>query len=978
VKYIKNSLFVLQPFLLKTVAFLIISCCSIVNISAQNLTQYVNPMIGTGGHGHTFPGAIVPFGMVQLSPDSRMDNSWDGCSGYHYSDSIIYGFSHTHLSGTGCSDYGDVLIMPCRNTTQLNNYQFASPFNHNSEMAAAGFYSVYLNKPKCKVQLTSTARCGMHQYEFTKGDSQFAVLDLVHRDEVLVSEIEIVYPNRIRGYRYSKAWAKDQKIFFEIEFSKPFKAVTFYDNDTICKHPYINSKNIRALFQFENNTNKLLVKVGISNVDNEGASRNLEKEMPDFDFEKYKIAARNNWQKELSKIIISTQDKNKKTIFYTALYHCMVHPSINNDVDYRYRGRDNKIHSTFGNFEYYNVFSLWDTYRALHPLLSIIDKKRTNDFVTTFIKQYEQGGRLPVWELSNNETNCMIGYHAASVIWDAYNKGIFNYDAQKALKAMVSIATENSDALNSYNKYGYVRTDDDAEGVSKTLEYAYNDWCIAQMAKRLTTKNTDTNLIFKNYCDSIYSTFIIRCSNWKNMYDPKTHFMRAQKNGTWYLPFSPYTVDNNYTEANAWQYSFYVPHDLGNLISIMGGLDTFKSQLNKLFLAKSHLEGRQQADITGLIGQYAHGNEPSHHINYLNGYAGNFDAQYKYNQKIIDEFYTNAPNGLIGNEDCGQMSAWYVLSSMGIYPICPGDGKYYTTLPQWDSTFVNTNDTKFCLYKSNITSLQNTKSTSYILQNELMNNNYIALYDARKTNINNDFNFSKKCNLLPNPVIAATPQIFKDSCLLAMQCANTDAHIFYTINTEAPRMYVTPFWIYKNCSLSFYSAVDSQISATQFASFNMLPNDRTIAIKSTYNKQYNAGGPMGLLDGLLGDVNWKKGYWQGYQSQDFEAVVNFNNAKKCKRITTHFVQDQGSWIFFPKKVSYYGSTDGTNFELIFTKNIEVPRAENNETMAVSFENNSNINYKAFKVTATNYGTLPTWHAGAGEDAFIFISEINIE
>lgn len=649
---------------------------------AQNqkqLFQYVNPFIGTGGHGHTFPGATMPYGACQLSPDTRLEG-WDGCSAYHYSDSVIYGFSNTHLSGTGCSDYGDILLMPTNKKIDLDNYQYASTFSHLSENAHAGYYKVFLDQPQVQVELTATLHGGIHKYSYQGQSPQFVVLNLNHRDAIIDSRINQKNNFTINGFRFSKAWAANQKLFYEIQFSKPIKKISYLYPKGNNGGSSSNLKPLYCLIEFEHQkntnfnpkikTNELLVKCAISGVDELGVNKNLSVEMPIWDFDFYKKNCEQTWNKELNKIKIldeQTQLAEEKWItFYTALYHCMIHPSIYSDLDGRYRGRDDKIHNTQHKFDYYTVFSLWDTYRALHPLLTILDPKRTNDFINTFIHQYQEGGRLPVWELSSNETNCMIGYHAVSVIWDAYEKGIRGYDAEIAFEAMKSIASRQSDyegngidkklkesakakvadaeALNSYCKYGYVRSDDGHESVSKTLEYAYNDWCIAQMAKAL-GKEKD------------YYYYIDRSSQWINVFDSSSGFMRAKKNGSLYNPFSPYTVDNNYTEANAWQYSFYVPHEIDGLINILKGEQNLEKKLDDLFQAKEQTEGRTQADITGLIGQYAHGNEPSHHIAYLYNYTANKSKTSFYTNKIFNEFYTDNTDGLIGNEDCGQMSA---------------------------------------------------------------------------------------------------------------------------------------------------------------------------------------------------------------------------------------------------------------------------------------------------------------------------------
>ncbi|NCA80535.1 MAG: glycoside hydrolase family 92 protein, partial [Sphingobacteriia bacterium] len=528
---------------MKRLSFIGIILAIVFNVSAQNLTQFVNPFIGTDAHGHTYPGAQVPFGFMQLSPDTRLDG-WDGCSAYHYSDSVIYGFSHTHLSGTGVSDYGDVLLMPAIGVHSPEDYAFASSFDKKNEHAKAGYYSVLLNRYNVLVELTVTQRCGMHRYHFPKTQKPSIFIDLEHRDEVLDSYLEIVSNNEIRGMRRSKAWATDQHVYFVIRFSEAFtNADIFNDDKSIGNTKFVNSKNIKARFDFKNTKKPILVKVGISGVDTTGARLNLDKEMPNWNFDQYRKNADDVWQKELSKIIVEGGTNEQMIVFYTALYHALLSPNIYNDVDGRYRGRDNKIYKTDG-WNYYTVFSLWDTYRTLHPLLNIIDTERTLDFIRTMLAHYDQVGLLPMWELSANETDCMIGYHAVPVIYDAWIKGIQGFDIKKAFKAMKASAMQTRLGLVEMDKYGYISSDKEHESVAKTLEYAYDDWVIAQTAKMLGHEDD-------------YRYFIRRAQGWKHIFDKETGFMRPRFNGGWLSPFDPAEVNNHYTEANSWQYSFY-------------------------------------------------------------------------------------------------------------------------------------------------------------------------------------------------------------------------------------------------------------------------------------------------------------------------------------------------------------------------------------------------------------------------------------
>ena len=565
---------------------------SLTTAQTKNFAQYVNPFIGTGGHGHTFPGATLPFGMVQLSPDTRIDGSWDGCSGYHYSDDFIYGFSHTHLNGTGVSDYGDIMLMPTLNNKSFDQKEYGSKFSHKNEKATAGYYQVLLDKYNINVQLTTTTRVGLHEYTFNKAGDASIILDLNHRDKLLEGEVKVVDDKTIYVYRKSEAWATNQKIYAKIQFNTPLK-ITSTKTGSIQSKKFDGNQIALAFGKKVKKGEKILVKVTLSTTGFDGTDVNA-KELTTFDFKKTKENAEKVWNKELSKIEVKSTDKDKLSIFYTALYHTMIQPNIAQDLNGNYLGRDGKIHLA-NNFDYYSVFSLWDTFRGAHPLYTLIEKRRTVDFINTFIAQYEQGGRLPVWELASNETDCMIGYHSVSVIADAMVKGLKGFDYEKAFEASKHSAMLDHLGLKAYKANGFIAIDDEHESVSKTLEYAYDDWCIAQMALILNKKED-------------YTYFIERSQYWKNLFDKQSNFIRPKKNGGWATPFDPKEVNNNYTEANGWQYTFFVPQDINGMIAMYGGKDKFASKLDELFSTTSDMTGRQQVDVTGLIGQYAHGN----------------------------------------------------------------------------------------------------------------------------------------------------------------------------------------------------------------------------------------------------------------------------------------------------------------------------------------------------------------------------------
>lgn len=669
------------------ILFCICTFLSVITYGQKDFAKYVNPFIGTGGHGHTFPGPTVPFGMVQLSPDTRL-KGWDGCSGYHYSDKVIYGFSHTHLSGTGCSDYGDILLMPTVGKPKFGHKNYSSAFKKENEKSSAGYYSVFLEKPKVKAELTATTRTGLHKYTFPKSTSANIILDLTHRDRVKQGEINFVGNTEITGKRVSAAWANNQMLFYVIQFSKPFTKSGIVKANVInesLKHD--TGSLLKAFVSFNTEEEEVIyARVGISAVSIENARKNLAEEQPDFNFEKVKSNAVYAWNNELNKIDIESTDEESKQKFYTALYHCMISPNMYMDVDGSYRGRDFQIHQT-PSFNYYTVFSLWDTYRALHPLLTLIDKERTSDFINTFIKQYEEGGRLPVWELSSCETDCMIGYHAIPVIAEAFMKDVKNFNQEKAYAAMKNSAMEDRNGLRSYKENGYIKFMGEGQNVSRTLEYAYDDWCIAMVAKQM-GKTED------------YLYFTKRALNYKNLFDPSTGFMRP-KQDVFMSPFDPYRVDHNYTEGNAWQYSFYVPHDLSGQMNLLGGKEKLVAFLDSLFTTSSKLTGHSPPDITGMIGQYVHGNEPSHQIAYEYNYAGQPWKTQAMTRRIINEMYHAAPDGLAGNEDCGQMSAWYVMSALGFYAVCPGGSQYAIGSPIFSNATIRLENQKQFTVKTN-------------------------------------------------------------------------------------------------------------------------------------------------------------------------------------------------------------------------------------------------------------------------------------
>lgn len=919
------------------------------SLFSQNYSQYVNPFIGTGGHGHTFPGAIVPFGMVQLSPDTRIDGSWDGCSGYHYSDSVIYGFSHTHLNGTGVSDYGDIMLMPTMGKPSLNSKDYSSTFSHKNEKASAGFYSVKLDKNNIDVRLTTTKRVGYHEYTFNNAGNANIILDLNHRDKLLEGEVRVIDSKTIEVFRRSEAWATNQYIYARIEFSKPVKVSKKEVNGKQESNLYTGTKLALAFSIQVKKGEKFNIKVAVSPTGYEGAAKNMLAEGKSNDFEAVRKQAVEDWNKELSKIEVKSGDKDKLTVFYTAMYHVFTQPNINMDVDGKYRGRDNKLYTT-NDFGYYSVFSLWDTFRAVHPLMTLIDRKRTADFVNTFIKQYEQGGKLPVWELASNETECMIGYHSVSVIADAMAKGITGFDYEKAFEAAKNSAMLDIFGLNAYKQNNYISIDDEHESVSKTVEYAYDDWCIAQMAKILGKKE-----------DSQY--FMKRSQNWKNLYNPKNGFMQPRKNGNWYEPFDPREVNNNYTEGNSWHYSYSVQQDIPGLIEAHGGKEKFEQFIDAIFAAPDKTTGREQVDITGLMGQYAQGNEPSHHIAYLYNFV---DKPQKTEEKIkyiLDNFYKNAPDGLIGNEDCGQMSAWYILSTMGIYSVTPGKPEWETVTPYFDEIKLHLEDgtTRVITPKTPKAEL---KKLGFENVKPLKELKYDELTASPVISADRIFNFSTKVEITPlNP----------EDKIYYMTLDEDDANVRKTFST-----YKGPFTITKTTQVHAYAEKNGEKSSVTVANFNRRPNYWDITINAEANPQYTAGGKLALIDGINGAVNWRKGEWHGYQGQNFEAIIDMKSPQQIKHLSSSYLQDSRAWILMPKKVEYYASMNGKDYILLHTVEHNIDPKDENVQIKDFAADVLPTEARYVKVKAYFFGKLPKWHQGAGGDSYIFIDEISVK
>jgi predicted alpha-1,2-mannosidase len=963
-----------------------------------DFSKHVNLFIGTGAHGHTHPAASAPFGMIQLGPDTRY-NGWDGCSGYHFSDSVIFGFSHTHLSGTGVEDLCDLLLVPQQGKVKTkalyeDKNGYGSTFSHKDEKAEPGYYAVKLIDNNIDVRLAASERAGIQEYTFNNPlGKKFILIDLSHRDQLLDFEINKDEKNKkiISGKRISKAWAKNQHFYFYLELENEYLKAKLVDKT-------------KLILEFPENTKTIRLKVGISGVSIDGAQKNLFEEIQGFDLDIVKNTTRNKWNVEMNKLHFKSDDMDVMTNFYTAIYHSYLTPTLFSDVDGFYRGNDNKIYQNLKNNRY-TIFSLWDTYRTAHPLYTLTQQKRTGDFINTFLEISKETGELPVWELWGNETDCMIGYHSVSVILDAYRKGIQNFDTKFALESMLKTAQKDELGKHYFANQGFIGSQNEPESVSKTLEYTYNDWCISEFAKDI------------NASEGIIKKYAKNGLNFINLFDPQTKFMRPRNGGIWHSPFVPSEVNFNYTEANSFQYSLAVPQEIVGLRTLLGGKDSLEAWLDRLFASSSLLEGRQQSDITGLIGQYAHGNEPSHHMAYLYNYTNKpYKTQEKVDQ-ILKELYQNNPEGLSGNEDCGQMSAWYVMSAVGLYPICPGKAIYTFGRPiQEYANFHFENNKTF-----SIRTLNNSPANKYIQEIELNGKKYTKLYITHEDLLaggelvfhmgntpNQSYNFyesdidgDSEKNLQAVPYFTANSNTFEDSIVTEIKLLDgIRAQIRYTTDNSEPTqksmLYTNDLVFHETTTLkakAFYLQESQEINENIIveaiyedngfqavsSTFYKLNKGLELKLTSTYNNQYTGGGDLALVDGINGGKDFRSGPWQGYQGNNAEGIISFMEAKELNELTISCLQDVKSWIFMPTALEVQISYDGINFEKpVITKIKYQSTIEGNFIEQFSAKINAAKPIKNIKYKAINRGTCPKGHLGEGEKSWIFIDEITFK
>ena len=958
----------------------------------RELTDYVNPFVGTDLHGHTYPGAVVPFGMIQPGPDTRLEG-WDGCSCYHYSDDTLYGFSHTHLSGTGVEDYGDILLMPFMgemSADQIINKDYKSHFAHRNEDAEPGYYCVILDQSRIMAELTCTERVAFHKYNFPSNGSKGIVVDLTHRDKTLSCTLAFdSTANRLTGYRHSSSWSPNQHCHFALSASEPIARVEYF------KAPdgKVDDESPRAyaVLYFADNVKEVELQVAISAVDEQGALCNLAT-AEGLRFDEARQQAHNAWLKELGKIEVEGGDKEDLRVFYTSLYHCMLSPYLYSDADGRYRGQNDSIYTCAEGRKIYTVFSLWDTYRALHPLLTLIDRERTADFIYTFARCWETGGELPMWELASHETHCMIGYHACPVILDALRAGILDEFSpelrQELLQAMV--ATSNrTPAHVAYAQQGFLSSEVDNESVSKTLEYAFDDWCIAQYAKAI---EADSALI---------AEYERRSLSWMNIMDDKG-FMHARRNGGFVTPFSPSEVNNHYTEANSWQYSTYVPHHLKQYFALLGGNDVAERFIDSLFHTTAKLEGRDQSDIDGLIGLYAHGNEPSHHAAYLYNYLGRQWKTAELVRKICLEMYTSQPDGEIGNDDCGQMAAWYVLSALGFYPVCPGSDHYAVGSPLFEKATLHLENGNSLVINCNGQGHKNPYVGSLAVNGVATQCAFLSGSQLREGGVL-DFAMSASPNEqfgsegielfltsahtdspVPAPYFSRWEQRFNDSTSVAILSPHP---IYYTTDGTMPdtlsARYTSPIPVKSDIVLKAVAFDGKHYSAVATQQLTRFVADKRLSYLTEPDQQYRDSGEEGLIDRLYGTVNYRIGGWQGWQG-DAEVVIDLLEPRPLTGVKVDCLSDCRSWVFFPSAISVEASSDGTTYKSVASRNHLADDAmkdpdwnykQDGRQSAFILPLNTTARYLRIKVT--NYGILPSWHISAGQHAWLFIDEIEI-
>jgi predicted alpha-1,2-mannosidase len=973
--------------------------------------DYVDPMIGTGGHGHTFPGATLPFGMVQLSPSNDF-KSWDWCSGYHYSDSIIKGFAHTHVSGAGLAGLGDILLMPSFGEVQIKpgteknpEEGYRSRFSHKTEKAFPGYYSVFLDDYKVNVELTCTERVGFHKYTFESEGTGNVIIDPTHHiiENVRETQVEFLSDTMLRGYKTSYGEAGNRTVYFVACFSKPFVSYGVATNDkTEESSKKATSPNSKAYVSFHVTKGEAIrVKVALSFTSYEGAMANFEKEARNRNFESVCADAQKIWKEKLNRISLEGGSDDQKKTFYSALYHSFMSPNLISDVDGNYTVEGKKYHA---NFSQYSNFSSWDTYRALHPLLTLVEQKKTADFVNSLISRHTVSKvELPGWELLGHDNNCMIGYGTVSVIADAALKniaGINMLDALNAAKAAANNTQKHSpnydvSGMEDYIPTGFVPAEINCS-VSKTTEYNYYDWCIGLMAQRL-----------NNSADAAY--YFNRSLGYRNLFNAENNYLYPRlSSGDWRKMDLTGWNDllGSYISGNIWGYTTYVPHDVDGLINLIGGKDKFNTWLDKIFADTTTLKGQAHVDISGFIGKYGHGDEPSHHLPYLYAYSGQPWKTQKLVKQVLTDFYHPLPDGLINNEDLGQMSAWYIFSSLGFYPVCPGDLKYIIGSPLFSAATLNLENGKSFSVKANGVSARNIYIQSaklngkpydkaFITHDEIMAGGELMLemgdtpntsWGTQPANLpvsKTSVSALAQETLVLMPFEDKNTVVFDGQRQIDLKCNTQNALIRYTLDGREPDEKSTLFT--KTISISKTTLLKARAFAGSKASKLFVRQyykgtDRkvspfTFALSSKVDQFGKQNGEM-LFDGLTGTSFFNDGKYTGVRGNNLELIIDLGTKKQISEVSLGYLISSHNWIFPPKYITVLGSDDNQNFKLLgqfVPAEMTAPEAFAYVERSVIKLSSANCRY--LKLVAETLPTIPTWHRGTGNLPFMLFDEI---
>ncbi len=991
------------------VSWFLVSC----NSTSEGVLTYVDPMIGTDGHGHTFPGATIPFGMVQLSPSNGW-KAWDWCSGYHYSDSIIKGFAHTHISGAGLSGLGDILVMPTLGKLNTNpgteenpDEGYRSRFSHDREQASAGYYSVMLDDYEIHVELTTSKRVGFHKYTFNKEGDAHIIIDPTHRlmESLIGSEVEIVSGSEIRGYKHCDGEAGKRKVYFYANFSKPFVEAGLALNDSLVEDKKLTDRDTRAWVKYNvGKGDQLEVKVALSFVSYEGALKNLKAEGETTNFTSALADAKNRWEEQISKIKIKGSSEQKRT-FYTAMYHSFISPNLISDVDGNYIIEGEKYYSSH---DHYSNFSTWDSYRSLHPLLTILEHEKTADFVNSLSSRYSVSKvGLPVWELLGHDNACMIGYSTTSPMADAILKNVPGIDVDAAYEAMRAAAhsldkhSPNYDlnGMAYYVELGYIPGEVGC-AVSKTTEQNYYDWAIGKVAEKI-GRQEDAEM------------FDQRSKSFLHLYNPEKQYLWPKMlNGNW----QEMSLDKwdelitNYVSGNIWAYSAYTPHYMAGIINKMGGRDKYEAWLDEIIADTTEVEGGMHVDISGFIGKYGHGDEPGHQIPYLYNYVGAPHKTQKLVRQVADLFYSDQPDGLVNNEDLGQMSSWYVFSTLGFYPVCPGNLQYAIGSPHYKEASIATETGNTFTIKAPKTSAKNIYVQSvklngeeynlpFITHNDIMNGGLLEFEMGpepsgwgseeeyvRQLSGNDLTTVTAKSNveIVYNPYEEVERNGFYRERIIELKCNSPETQIRYTLDGSSPdensTLYREPIVLTKDAKLKARAfSNDGRISMV-FAKkyFKSLLNDEGLKFKySLKNAPQHYGDEDGslLFDGFIGSTNHNDQRWCGFNEKQFDLTIDFGRMLQFSNLTLGYLTDTKVWIFPPAEILVYSSKDGKDFKLLKSVKPLQPAED------LEFTNKEKIEFSKEKAQfiklVTKNPVLPDWHFGNGRLGWVFIDEVLI-